>query len=324
MSLAGTSLSFPNRYNYANVNRIAASAFSSNKTITTLNIGNNIAFIERNAFYNCTNLTNVNFASDSCLRYIEEKAFSGCGFTQINLPSSIEDIKDRAFRGSKLTSLELPEGLISITGLGAFENSLNLRTLTIPVSLTNIGNQSFAKCTSLTSVLFKSGSKLKTVDKNAFNGCSKLSNISFPSQVTSIGDNAFRACNSLNSVQFSNSIQTIGNYAFYKCSLRSLSLPSSLKTIGNYAFEQQDGAFSSTADLYIPEGVTSIGSHAIPNLPANNIIIASSVTTIGELAFNGSGKNVRVRGKSTRPSGWHENWAGYSSDSARILWNTNW
>ena len=56
-----------------------------------------------------------------------------------------------------------------------------------------------------------------TIGNNAFGGCSKLTSVTIGNSVTRIGDNAFKGCYSLTSVTIGNSVKSIGYEAFYGC-----------------------------------------------------------------------------------------------------------
>ena len=100
-------------------------------------------------------------------------------------------IADSAFSYSDLKSVTIPDSVTSI-GDAAFSNCRSLTSITIPDSVTSIGNWTFYECTSLKS-------------------------ITIPGSVTSIGDYAFRGCTSLNSVTIPDSVTSIGSYAFDEC-----------------------------------------------------------------------------------------------------------
>ena len=82
---------------------------------------------------------------------------------------------------------------------------------TIPSSITSIGNYTFYKCSSLTS-------------------------IEIPNGVTSIGSGAFYNCSSLTSIEIPNSVTSIGGYAFYNCS--------NLTTINYHGTEEEFNAIT--------------------------------------------------------------------------------
>ena len=87
-------------HNYTDysVETIAASAFSSSPSLTSIIIGNNVKSVENNAFEGCSSLTSVILGSK--VETIKKNAFSGCtALNEITLPASITSIGENAFAG---------------------------------------------------------------------------------------------------------------------------------------------------------------------------------------------------------------------------------
>ena len=101
-------------------------------------------------------------------------------------------------------------------------------------TVTIIGAEAFAWCTSLTSVTIPS--TVKTIERNAFQYCSSLTSVSIPFSVTSIGRDAFSRCISLESVKLPNSLKEIGMNAFNSTNLSEVNIPKSVTSIGECAF----------------------------------------------------------------------------------------
>ena len=70
----------------------------------------------------------------------------------------------------------------------------------IPDGVTSIGDEAFAECSGLTSVVIEDG--VTSIGDEAFSGCSSLTSIVIPWSVTSIGDEAFAECENLAGVYF--------------------------------------------------------------------------------------------------------------------------
>ncbi len=110
------------------------------------------------------------------------------------------------------------------TKLVSFNFSLctSLASITIPNSVTSIGDYAFYRCTSLTSITIPDS--VTTIGKNAFNGCSSLTSVTIPCRVTSIGLQAFSNCTLLTSVYCKPTIPPTGgsgmfNYTASDCKI---------------------------------------------------------------------------------------------------------
>ena len=84
--------------------------------------------------------------------------------------------------------------LISFSLYGCY----SLTSVTIPDSITSIGEDAFADCSSLTSVTIPDS--VTSIGDSAFCNCSSLTSVTIPDSVTSIWDSAFDGCSSLTSV----------------------------------------------------------------------------------------------------------------------------
>ena len=124
----------------------------------------------------------------------------------------VKSIAEKAFSGcSNLKSITIPDSVTSI-GNTAFWNCSNLTSITIPNSVTSIGMSIFSKCTKLKSITISN--RVTSIPYSAFANCSNLKSITIPDSVTSIGAWAFQNCSNLKSITIPNSVTSIGNDAF--------------------------------------------------------------------------------------------------------------
>ena len=169
----------------------------------------------------------------------------------------------------------------------AFAKSKIKGSLTIPNSVTTIGEEAFSNCTELKGSLTLSNS-LKTIGDKAFYNCNSLNgSLTIPNTVTTIGISAFEKCTGFNgSLTIPHSVTTIGESAFCNCQgfKGDLTIPSSITTIEAYTFSDCSGFYGK---LTIPNSVTTIGESAFFNCQGfkGDLTIPNSVTTIGRLAF---------------------------------------
>ena len=165
--------------------------------LTSVTIPASVTSIGTYAFYDCSKLKTVTFATGSKLQIIKEYAFYHIEtLTSVNLEacSELETIESLAFNNTALTSIKLPASLKTL-GDGAFSVSA-LQTVTIlgsssnPSQLTTIGNHVFQSCSSLTSINLENAVNLTTIGDYAFYGTA-LTSISIPETVTTVGSQAF-------------------------------------------------------------------------------------------------------------------------------------
>ena len=199
----------------------------------------------------------------------------------VNISNGITRIGDCAFDGLGITSITIPDSVTSI-GNDAFGDCGNLTDITIPDSVTSIGDYTFYGCKSLTSITIPCS--VTSIGNDAFGFCENLTNITIPDSVTSIGDYTFYGCTSLTSITIPNSVTSIGNYTFYGCtSLTSITIPNSVTSIGNYTFY----GCTSLTSITIPDSVISIGWCAFYDCASlTSITIPNSITSIGLEAFD--------------------------------------
>ena len=124
---------------------------------------------------------------------------------------------------------------------GVFENT-GIISVTLPTSLSELGDNVFAGCKRLETVKHKNC--FLTIGDNAFYGCEKLLTIEHTSNAfypESIGAKAFYGCESLTEVPFEGGGWFdgiyIGDEAFANCTaLSKVSLPSNINYLGKGAF----------------------------------------------------------------------------------------
>ena len=191
----------------------------------------------------------------------------------------------------KLTHVIVPEGYGKI-GANTFYTGGGvtlLTNITLPNSLTEIGEKAFLYAGKLASI--ELGANLTYIGKEAFVGTG-LTSISFPENLDKIDDGAFYGLNITNLV-FNEKLRFIGNSAFALPSEQTetvLMIPASVKYIGPFAFnfrQYQDVYFQGTKAPLMPVG------KAIFHSNWGEGTAFSAHTLMGNSGFDPSSGNLR-------------------------------
>ena len=191
--------------------------------------------------------------------------------------------------------IEIPTTLggCTVTGLGEYsfateENGSplydihhhNIHSVTIPESVTSIGQSAFESCFNLDSLIIKDAAT--SIGESAFDGCSHLTTLSLGKNITTIGDYAFQQCSYLTNVTIPQSVTSIGRQAFYLTDLNTLTIKGPIKSMGYAAF----AGCTNLTSLSLYDGIQTIGEGAFINSTSlEAVTIPQSVTSIGASAF---------------------------------------
>lgn len=149
--------------------------------------------------------------------------------TTLRIPESITEIKRYAFPFSNIEQVELHDGIESIAYF-AFEHS-GLKSITIPNSVTAIGDGAFNDCQSLESVVLPNN--LSKLSRSMFNNCLQLKSIDIPQSVTVIDDGALYMCESLSEIIVPDGVERVEGKAFAWCkNLQTITFGSGVTKIG--------------------------------------------------------------------------------------------
>ncbi|MDE6029899.1 MAG: leucine-rich repeat domain-containing protein [Clostridiales bacterium] len=319
-------------------------AISGMTAITSFSgIPSGVKRLPEKAMYNCSELTDVTIPDT--VEYIACGAISYCGkLTNISLPYLGDSLKTDEddyryplgyiFGIDKYPSVSnspkqeycsvngnthsdfyfIPKSLRSVTvnggviSHGAFMNCSFLTDVTLPPSITAIGDKAFYECSGISSIDFPSN--VQTLGSYAFYGCTSLETVNVNDSLKKIGDSAFYECELLTEISLPNTVDSIGSFAFYHCkSLNHFDMPTSVAvlssgmfqgctsletvTLGNVANVIGSGAFRDCIKLIssisIPSGVTEIGEMAFYNcMSLSSLTFNGSVLkVIGQNAFMG-------------------------------------
>ena len=195
-----------------------------------------------------------------------------------------------------------PKNLVSIEA-SAFYNCVNLSEVTIPDSVTDIGQNAFDE----TNIVNSQNSAIKYVGKwvvnftdktaedvtikdgtvgiaqCAFVGGVALKSVRLPDSLLYINDNAFSYCKNLSNVTIGDKVKYIGRYAFNETQILK-NQDTAVKYIGNWLVDCD----KDVTDVIVKDGTYGISSSAFSYAKLQTITIPESVKVILREAFSGT------------------------------------
>ena len=222
------------------VTTIGQYAFQNVSLVKNVVVPDSVTYIGIGAFSGCKSLESITipFIGDSNkttedtnqypLGYIfgSSSYTGGYGITQYYVGENINSYTSNTYYiPVSLKNVTVTNDLI--ISLGSFHNCSIIESITIPSTVTYIGNYAFSGC-----------SKLNRLNSAIDGECN------IPQNVTRIGQYIFKGCTNISKVTTGESIETIGYHAFYDCT----------------ALVQFNG--DNVGEFVIPDTVTSIGAGA--------------------------------------------------------------
>lgn len=259
-----------------------------------VNVTETLLGMSSNPFSRAESVADVSFADmDALLAQVEWFSSSG--------------EKTLRIRGEAITDLVIPDGTTIVPIL----KGANIRSLTIPASVTQIKQSGFRNCYYLESIIFNATNC--TIGNYAFEDCgikgegitvtfgsgvtnipasifasyaypAKIVNVVFPDNLISIGESAFYGCAELGEINLPQSLQSIGGGAFGYCSsIKSVTLGDNIRTLGAGVFHY----CTSLVEAHFPNHLTEIpDSTFFACKSLVSFTLPASCEVIGSTAFS--------------------------------------
>lgn len=278
------------------VTTIGNNAFSDCSKLTSLTLPPSVKHIGQSAFYNCTSL-NVNIP-DSVVS-IGATAYNKTLLSSVTLPQTLTTLAVSAFdntswyngqpngmvyigewfyryKGSlpSNASIEIREGTKHMAQY-AFSYSLNLNSVTLPGTITEIPTAAFSNCFNLSSINMPES--IKRIGDMAFSACLKLMTINLPAGVTRIGEMAF------------------DNTGWYN------SQPNGNVYIGNWYYKYK-GTMPANTEIKIADGTVGIADLALFNMyNLTSVSMPATLRHIPNSSFQGCSQLSSIYAMQSEP-----------------------
>lgn len=315
---------------------IANGVFAWNDGLKAIGIPESVVYIGSEAFYECTSLTDVYYYGDengwNCINIEWDNEYLTNANIHFNFnPNGTDGILYESngsyatvigYEGNKtdIVIARVYNGIpVSKIAAGAFKDNQNITSITIPDSVTTIGEYAFAGCGEINSITIGTGvtyignaafentsfynayifdvAQWCQIDVSSWD-CNPLSranylylngellvNLVIPEGVTSIADSAFESCGTIETIVIPDSVTYIGGNAFDNTGYANCSSNwvNGVLYIGKHLIDATDTV---SGEYHIQEGTLTIAANAFAyNYNLTSVIIPDSVVSIGELAF---------------------------------------
>ena len=223
------------------VTELGQKAFQGANKLTSMNVPSNVKIIGGEAFRNMTGLTKVTFEKPSQVTELKADVFRACDkLKEVMLPASITNLASSFYECKALEKITIPDGSkLKTIGASAFATNKKLKNFTFEGSceLETIKSNAFANAESLET--FKFPKSVKKIELNAFNGCVKMTSVTFDpeAEITEIGEGAFADCG-LQGISIPKNVKKIAKEAFRRCkALTQIDITAATTEIHPLAFQ---------------------------------------------------------------------------------------
>ena len=300
---------------------ISSRSFADCTNLKSITLGAAVRWISDDSFAGCGSLEEIKIDSDNTFYYVSEncliektagKLVLAANNAKIPDDGSIAIIGSNAFPGlTNITEIVIPEGVHTVMA-DAINGCPNLQKLSLPSTVNNVGKSFIANCDALSVILFPNGHEtysaegnciidkstktllrgfagstipdwVTTIGESAFEGCTELTEINFPSSLKVIGESAFKNCTSLKKIKIEGAV-TLKNYAFFGCtSLSEVELDDRVTFDYSHIFSY----CTSLEYIRVPKSVTRLNCQWEGCTSLKTVVMHDDITFLAGALFYG-------------------------------------
>ena len=199
------------------IREFSEATFQSSK-IKYINTPKNLKTIPKKCFFD-SHIIQFDFSN---IEYIDEHAFESCAELKKADLSNVKKIERGIFSSChKLEEVKLPERLTKIPEFTFYE-CISLKKANIPLDATSIEKFAFYD-TAINKINFNA--VVEYIGISAFSHCRQLTELTMPNNLIKIDRRAFAGCGRLSNVILNSELKEIKSEAFEKTNVRKIIMP---------------------------------------------------------------------------------------------------
>ena len=259
---------------------IGEGAFAQNPTVEHVTLPDSVTVIQAKAFFFCPNLASVKISRN--LEEIGAGAFSDCVSLSALYSNELSSIIMGTAGTAQPVGANLPYSLHTL-GEQAFAGCQSLTSVIIRPTLKNWGTHTFVS-SGLQSVVIMDG--VSEIAEYAF--CmTQLTEIVIPASVTRIEKAAFLGCKQLQTVTLNEGLQIIDEAAFSFAAISEITIPSTVVTLAAMDFAECKNLTSVIFKGDVPTNLFKQEHGSDVYLPQYTVYYTLGATGFDELAAQG-------------------------------------
>ena len=270
---------------------IGSNAFDTSG-LQTIHLSASLERIETYAFAHTPALTALSLPSG--LKYLGDSFLAQSGVTQLTIPASVDSYGYEPLKDSLVEVLVFENGTLQLAN-SICNGARQLRSVTIPDTVTQIGFRAFMYCESLTQISIPDG--VTTIGESAFESSGLLS-LTLPSSLVSSGSNMLNGNTGVKELVIPASLSEVTHSQPYYDSqgmLNGSAVDRVTFAPGTTKILQVCSNDKALTQVTIPEGVTAIDSLAFYRCSAlTDVTLPDGIQTIGSDAFRDTGLSPRL------------------------------
>jgi hypothetical protein len=237
--------------------------FKSSKALKSVTFNDKIEIIKSSVFEGCSGLEEVINGFPDSLKEIGVRAFYGTSSLKSDLvANNLETIGNRAFTQSGLPSFDFEKSNVKILYINTFYECKSMTNVALSLTLEEIEESCFFKCTSLVTVKNLLPKSLKTMGAQVFvDNTSLIGDVFFCGNLENLPSRTFRGNKIGSFIAAKNGLKSLGQYCFYGCNdLTNIVLSATIEKL-DYSILEGTSSSSAQRKIYLRNfpsgGITS-------------------------------------------------------------------